>query len=70
MLDDLYEMLRPAVERYLPLSTLAAREVLELAAVIGNEFEFSLIREASGMGSEQILGVCYRGSMGRCPAAH
>jgi hypothetical protein len=51
------EMLRPAVERYLSSVSPAAREVLELAAVIGNEFEFSLIRTASGMGSEQILGI-------------
>jgi AAA ATPase domain len=55
------EMLRPAVERYLSSVSLAAREVLELAAVIGNEFEFSLIREASGMGSEQILGMLTEG---------
>ena len=51
------EMLRPAVERYLSSLSPAAREVLELACVIGNEFEFSLIRAAFGMGSEQTLAV-------------
>ena len=51
------EMLRPAVERYLSSLSAAARGVLELACVIGNEFEFSLIRAAFGMGSEQTLGV-------------
>jgi hypothetical protein len=51
------EMLRPAVERYLSSVSPVAREILELASVIGNEFEFSLIRGASGMGSEQTLSV-------------
>src|SRR6202162_5349678 len=51
------EMLRPAVERYLSSLSPAAREVLELGCVIGNEFEFSLIRAAFGMGSEQTLTV-------------
>ena len=51
------EMLRPAVERYLSSVSPVVREILEQASVIGNEFEFSLIRGASGMGSEQTLSV-------------
>jgi hypothetical protein len=51
------EVLRPAVERYLSAVSSAARELLSLGSLIGAEFEFAVIRAASGVEAEQLLNL-------------
>lgn len=51
------EVLRPAAERYLSAASPAAKDLLALAALIGGEFEFSVLRMALDDEPDRLLDV-------------